>query len=84
MKIRSLFQLPRHRQFSYTPRVYDPEKEAARVRFRRSKQADDASLSMPISFHTKRKQYHRTAHKWRLLIAGVLLLLLAGLYMAMG
>ncbi|GAB4293443.1 MAG: hypothetical protein Kow0068_18520 [Marinilabiliales bacterium] len=32
MKIRGFFKLPKNKQFSYTPRYYDPEKEKREAR----------------------------------------------------
>lgn len=82
MKFSSLFNnLPKHRQFNYTPRVYDPGKEDLKVRTKRIERQVNAvsnseELDSELTFHHKRKAYNSHTNKLRLIIASVLLVLL--------
>ncbi|CAG0907556.1 unnamed protein product, partial [Cyprideis torosa] len=42
MSIGRFFKVPRHRQFDYKPRFYDPDKEELEARLRRAKPLDDS------------------------------------------
>jgi hypothetical protein len=46
-KVPKLFKAPNHRQFDYTPRYYDPEKEELKARIERAKYEAEADRNSP-------------------------------------